>query len=302
MKTLTLIFAVLAAAVAGRADGLKQNLVPADARWLLHLDGDAFRKSRIGAMIVEEKGDAKIKELEAETKQDFDFSFKKIKAITVFGPKVGEEDNGVMLLQTTADVAKDLEKLTNMKAAAGGSADPGVSRITIDGNDAYTVGKDLNLMAAGADTWVLSKNRASMLSARNVAMGKAAALKNAAFLEYPTVTNSFFFLAFADASGVDKLPAQAQILKKADGGRIVMGESGDKVFLDISLKSKDNDALAQIKQVVQGLIAIVSLSQGENKDLMALANSAAVSSTNQMVSLSLSFPLDRAMKKVREQE
>jgi len=47
----------LAIALPTRADGLKQNLIPANSRWVLHLDAEAFRKSRIGAMIVERQYD-----------------------------------------------------------------------------------------------------------------------------------------------------------------------------------------------------------------------------------------------------
>lgn len=301
MKKLILLAVLAATTIGARADGLKQNLVPADARWLLHLDGAAFRKSRIGAMIVEDKCEPKVRQARKDTQIDFDFSFNKITAITAFGPKVGEQDNAVLVIQTVADVRGDLEKLIALKEKNGGN-EPPVARITVDGNEIYTVGGDVNATEAAKGIWVVSKSRSSMLAASAVAAGKAPAIKDAPFLEYPAITNSFFLLAAADTGGADKLPAQAQILKKADGGRVVLGESGDKLFLNLALKSKDSDAVAQIQQVLQGLIAIVSLSQPDNKDLIALAGSAAVSSTSQIVSLNLSFPLERAMKKVRDGE
>src|SRR6478672_5265744 len=110
MKT---IFLVMAAAVAFNvsADALKQSLVPANSRWILHLDAEAFRKTRIGAMIVEDKAESKVRKLKEDAKLDLDFSFSKITAITAFGPKVGEANDGVLLVQTTADVRGDLEKL-----------------------------------------------------------------------------------------------------------------------------------------------------------------------------------------------
>src|SRR5689334_9344554 len=115
MKMIFWLAALLAPAFVTRADGLKQNLVPADSRWVLHLDAEAFRKSRIGAMIVEDKAESKVRQVKQDTKLDLDFSFNKITAVTAFGPKVGENRDAVLLIQTTADVRGDLEKLIGFK-------------------------------------------------------------------------------------------------------------------------------------------------------------------------------------------
>src|SRR2546423_2746364 len=115
MKTIFLLTAAFATMLMARADGLKQNLVPANSRWVLHLDAEAFRKTRIGAMIVEDKAESKVRKLKEDSKLDLDFSFNKITAITAFGPKVGEHNDGVLVVQTTADVRGDLEKLIGFK-------------------------------------------------------------------------------------------------------------------------------------------------------------------------------------------
>jgi hypothetical protein len=121
-------------------------------------------------------------------------------------------------------------------------------------------------------------------------------------LNYPAVNNSFFFLALADTgSAGDRLPAHAKILQKADGGRLAVGESGDKILFNLALRAK-GDAVAEMQQVAQGLIAFAKLAHQDNKDLSFLVDSAAVSTNNNYVSVQLSFPLDRAMKKVREKE
>src|SRR5436853_7419487 len=94
-RSVALVAATFLAGFSLRADGLKQNLVPADTRWLLHLDGDAFRKSRIGAMIVEDKFESKVNQLKHDTQTDFSFSFSKVTAVTAFGNKMDEHENAV---------------------------------------------------------------------------------------------------------------------------------------------------------------------------------------------------------------
>lgn len=302
MKKLTILCSVAAAILSTHADVLKQQFVPPNTRWLLHLDADAFRKTRLGEMVVNEKVNPKIREAEDATKLDFSFRAQKIASITLCGPKVGEEKDGVLILETTADIRGDLEKLIAFKQVNGGS-EPAIARLSVNGNDLYTIGADLNAMEAGKGIWIVGKSKTSIQSAREVVLGKSDALQDASFLTYPAVTNSFFFLAVADTGGAgDKLPAQAKILQKAEGGRVIIGESGEKLFLNLALRSRDADTLAQIQQVVQGLIAFVSLAQADNKDLSALVSSASVSSSKDIVSVNLSFPLDRAMKKVREEQ
>lgn len=302
MKSFTLTLAAAAAILSSsQADVLKQNFVPSNTRWLLHLDADAFRKTRLGAVVAAEKVNAKIKEAEDATKLDLSFAAEKISSVTLCGPKVGEEQEGILILETTADIRSDLEKLIGFKEMNGGK-EPQISRLSVNGNELYTIGEDLNAMEAAKGVWVVGKNKAVVQSAREVVMGKGSALKDDSFLSYPAVTNTFFFLAVADAgSAGDKLPAQAKILQKAEGGRVVIGESGEKILLNVALKAKDAETITQIQQVVQGLIAIVSLTQPDNKDLTTLMGSAAVQSTSNTVSVSLSFPVDRAMKKVREE-
>jgi hypothetical protein len=303
MKTLFVaVAAALTIALPTRGDGLKQNLVPANSRWILHLDAEAFRKSRIGAMVVEDKAESKVRKLKEDSKLDLDFSFNKVTAITAFGPKVGEHNDGVLVVQTTADVRGDLEKLIGFKELSG-NGEPPISRITANGVEMYKIHDEINLVQAGDKTWLISKSKASLQAAREVALGKAEALKDATFLNYPAMNNSFFFVAVADTgSAGDKLPAQAKILQKAEGGRLAIGEKEDKILFNLALRTKDAETIAEMQQLAQGLIAFVKLAQPDNKDLTALVSSASVTTNANFLAVELSFPLDRAMNKVREKE
>jgi hypothetical protein len=302
MKTKLFLAAAFALALPISADGLKQNLVPSNSRWVLHLDVEAFRKSRIGAMIVEDKAESKVRQVKEDSKLPLDFSFHKITSITAFGPKVGEQNDGVLLVQTTADVRGDLEKLIGLKELSGGG-EPPVSRITANGVEVYKIGEDLNAMQAGEKTWLVGKNKATLAAAREVAMGKAEGLKDPAFLNYPALANSFFFVAVADTGTAgDKLPAQAQILRKAEGGRVAIGEKEEKILINVALRSKEPQVLTEMQQIAQGLVAFAKLAQPDNKDLNALVSSAAVSTNDNYLSVELSFPLNRAMEKVREKD
>jgi hypothetical protein len=296
------ILAATAAATPALAGALNQNLVPAGARWLLHLDAEAFRQSRIGAMITEEKFESQVRKAEADAKTDFSFSFTKVTAVTAFGARIGDgsDKDGVLMIQTPADVRSDMAKLIAIKEA-GTTGEPPISKIAHGDATTYSIGHDLFLMDGGPNVWLLGKSKTALEGARQVAIGKAAALTDAEFLKFPAPENTFFFMAAADTGSTGaKLPAQARILQNADGGRIVIGELGDKLFLNLALKSKDTGTIQKIRDVLYGLKALAALTASEDKDLAALTSSAAVSATDHVVSVNLSFPVKRAMERARE--
>src|SRR5206468_3517854 len=149
----------------------------------------------------------------------------------------------------------------------------------------YKIHDEINVVQAGEKTWLIGKNKTSLLAARDVALGKGESLKDPALLNYPAINNSFFFVAIADTgSAGDRLPAQAKILQKAEGGRLAIGENGDKILFNLALRAKEAQTIGEMQQVAQGLIAFVKLAQADNKDLGALVNSAAVSTNQNYIS------------------
>jgi hypothetical protein len=299
MKRMILALGFLVAGLSQICAGPNQNWIPANAKWLLHVDGAAFRKSRIGTLILEQRLEPLVGMAEKHAGVDLNFSFLEIRSLTAFGSRVGEggERDAVLLLETTADLRADAEKLLARKAE---NAAISIAKENEGGVDFYTLGGDLVVAPAVKDLWVVSKNKKAAFAAREVLLGKAPALKDATFLNSPVATNSFFLLAAAETSGAGGLPAQARILQKADGIRISVGEQGEKLCLNLMLRAKDSETLAQIRDVITGLKALVALGGVGNEDLAALSSSAQITSDSEALSVNLFLPLKRAMQKVRD--
>src|SRR4051794_20556281 len=66
-------FVLLLIAVATRGDGLNQKLVPANTKWLLHLDGEAFRKSRVGEFVINQKLEKFVDQAKKDLNTELDF-------------------------------------------------------------------------------------------------------------------------------------------------------------------------------------------------------------------------------------
>ncbi len=279
---------------------LNQKLVPANSKWLLHVDGAGFRNSKIGTLLLNERLEPEVATAERHAGTNFSFSFKKIQSLTAFGSRVGEggERDAVLLMETSADLRGDAEKLLAKKGANPSMEIP-ISKGIENGTEFFTVGGDLVVAPAGKNLWVLGKNKTATFAARDVALGKAPSIKHSNFLNSST-TNSFFILAAAETRGAGGLPAQAKILQNAEGLRITVGESGENLLINLALRAKDPETVSQMHDVLQGLKALATLGGTANEDLKILSSSAVILSREDAVLVTLNLPLARAMQKVRE--
>jgi hypothetical protein len=96
------------------------------------------------------------------------------------------------------------------------------------------------------------------------------------------------------------LPPHAAVLKKAEGGRLVIGETGDRIVLNLDVKAASPDVAQQIQQVVQGLLALGALNAEQQPDLAALAQGVRVSLNGSLVSLGVEIPTAKILNMIKE--
>ena len=151
---------------------------------------------------------------------------------------------------------------------------------------------------------VLSKSREAVEKAEAVLNGKSANLSTGkAFSGFPETPKAFFFLAIAEGFNEDApLPPQAKVLKMTEGARLILGENAGSLFLNLALKAKSSEVMTQMQQVIQGTVALASLSQPENPDLMQLAQSVKVSGDDKMVTVGVEFPVEKAIRLLGEKK
>jgi hypothetical protein len=286
---------------------LQKEQVGSDAKWLLHLDLDKLRSSKVGTYFTRQVLEQKLSQPKADLKRDLDFDLdlNKISSITAYGTDYGSKPdaNGVLVIKTTLDVGKVLDAAIE-KFFPNGESGGGIKKTQQGSAVLYSINDDVFVTIFPGDLVVVAKSRAPIQKASEVLAGKLANLTSGkAFSGFPDVQKAFFFLGIAEAFNADvPIPPQANVLKMADGGRVVLGENAGRLFLNLALKAKNSEVVTQIQQVIQGLVALASLSKAENKDLMQLVQSAKVSADENMVSLTLEFPVERAIEKLSEEK
>jgi hypothetical protein len=306
-----LVATILALAATAMAGPLQREQVAADAKWLLHLDVDKLRSTTVGDSFVKEVNDKVLAEQKAKLNRDadFDLDLSKLKSVTAYGDYGGS--NNVILLKGDFDVGKLLETALGQVAKQKGLPSWPFEKSVRDGIVTYTFPDHVSIWIRPDKTTIFSKSSEATEKANAVLSGKTASLASSgAFADFPKVQKTFFFFGAAEgfnssrelnAEAGGKNNPKAKILNLTDSGRIVIGQDADQIFLNVSLKAKTADVVTQMQQVVQGMIALASLTQSENEDFQQLANSAKVSAAGNIVSLSLNYPAEKALLMLNKQ-
>jgi hypothetical protein len=226
-----------------------------------------------------------------------------INSVTIYGTEYqSPEEHSVLLIRASPDFEKILVGFLAGMALAGTNAPIQVTQ-TQDGSVSFYAIPDTAYCAIiPGKVIAIGRSREVTENAANVLTGKAPNLAaGAAFAEFGDVKEAFFFLGVAQGFNLGNgLPPQAKLFQAADAGRVVLGEEADQIFLHLALRGKNADVVAQMEQVVQGLIAIGSLSQPQDKDVAHLLHSIQVSTNDNVVNVGVDFPVDRAIEQLTQ--
>ena len=285
------------------ANSLKPEQVSPDAKWLLHVDLENLRKTKAGDFLLNGFVAQQIAQATNQLKFDFSNLFQKITSITAYGTdfKNGPQADGVLIINADSETQKALEGLlvAQILAVTNGP----VKKVENDSVALYSIANEIFVSPDKGGVIVVSKSQDQIELARDIMAGKKTKLNsNKLFTSFPSVSNSFFFLGVAEAfSGPGVTLPQAKILQMADGGRVVLGEAADLLVLNLTLRGKTPEVTKQIQQVIEGMVALVSLGQPDNEDLLQLAKSTKVSSTAEMVSLNVDYPVAKVLALLSEE-
>ncbi len=270
IATAVLLAAGLAAspAWAGRLD---RKLVPADAAWLAHLDVEALLGSTIGKALLEEAGDLHggldgIEELNRELGIDLRTD---LKSLTLFGGGGDPEDDAVSVAVTNARADVAVERLT---------AKESVETLDLDGQTVFVIPD-----GCGGETYVhvrrgkgvaqrlvlCSRSRDSMRRALAVVAGDAPSLtrQDAGILGTRPRSGSILFAAAGPLQDLQAIRPASEIFRLARGITIDLGETEDEMRGEATLFANDEEAAANMADVVQGMVALGHLLGDEDAEL-----------------------------------
>ncbi len=285
---------------------LERSQVAADAKWLLHLDVEALLKSQLGAgltkAVVAEAGD----DLKEDAGLDLPAIIRNTGAIMAYGTdyKSGKDGKGILIWQGSKEIEQIASAFLVQQAEAAKAGAGNVKVVRSGSQPVYAFGDDMHVQVRPGGGLILGRTVAQIDDATQVLDGRAPSLKDrATFAEYSALPGGFFFLALAEGFNQNaEVPPQASVLKLADGGRIALGEADGKLRLQLTLKAQSEEVTQQIQQVVQGLLAIVTMTQTEAPELQEMIRGTKVNADGKRVTVDLTIPTEAALKQINERQ
>lgn len=306
--------AILAAPLV-QAGSLEKKNVAADTKWLLHLDVDALLKSKVGSYVHEEVLEPKMKQQRNLLEGMFGVSLKPdmVHSVTIYGTSFEKEPqlHAVAMVRTDIDISGIVKKVIEFQnlgdSASGSNSGDKIKSLQSKPFPLYWMkgekGEDVYFGNPSGNLWLLTLNREKLDNAVSVIQGKSLNIESGSDLKNISSSNqSVLFLAMAKGFNESApLPPQAQILKMAENASMTLGESGEFLQAQLSMSAQTTEAAAQMAQLAQGMIALVTLSQSENPDALELARNAKVTQEKTNVSLTVKYPISKALNKIKEE-
>ncbi len=284
------------------ANPMPEASIPETVDWFAHLDADQLRSTRVGGTLFEEL--ANIDPLKENEKLPINpiLILNGLKGITAFGtipnPQAeGEEVDVVALISGTPELMQIFKGLI---AGFQLEKPDAIAEIQIEDNK-FLFMKEAGISGIflGEDQIAISKSMVSMTKFLSVHSGKANHMQFGKQFPVPNYVDGmgvYMGIYVEGLSEFQELPAQARILQLTEAVAVQLGESQNNLHLLASLIADVPDTASRVRDVLNGLVAVMMLTQNGHPDVATLVNSAKVSQQDNAVTLKVDYPAASAEK------
>jgi hypothetical protein len=286
-KRITLAWLALACVGTAWAAPLNLQSIPRSARWVLHIDGQAFWASQLGQHILsgldandQTKRNAVKELIGSDVIED-------LHGITLYGPSP-DEKQAVTLVQGNFAAKKILSLI---------ALSPGYSVSSLGQRDVYQWRSEKDQKGyhgtfVNPHLIAISQSGSALEQALDAL--EAAPEPDAPRETFPMITgapDSAFILACAkDLDQLSQGNGHAAILRDARVLAFIGYEDGGQLTLTVQLVTLSNETANQVEQMLQGLLAFARLQQNQHPEIVPFLDSLALTSEGNGVRLKLQHP------------
>ena len=250
-------------------DPLDATRVPAEAKWVMHMDIDAMRESELGEYIRSKwlSRDRLRKHMEGIFEKTGMDPRKDLRSMTLYDNRF-EKHHGTALIEVQNVDAQKLLTLLRERHPDVRISNYGEHRLYIWKADH---GKKKDHFVTGClykeSILVFSGETANVMVALDVFDGKAAALSDSSPLAAAAQDGTLLLARGIDMAEKD-WPGRCPVLRDSDQFSLSLGESDGNLFVDSAMVTNKEETATSAVSVVDGLRAMISLRHGENEHVM----------------------------------
>ena len=284
------------------ANPMPEASIPETVDWFAHLDADQLRSTRVGGSLFEQLANIDLMKENEKLPINPILVLNGLKGITAFGtipnPQAdGEEVDVVALISGTPEL---MQIFKGLLAGFQLEKPEAIAEIEIEGNK-FLFMKEAGISGIflGEDQIAISKSMVSMTKFLSVHSGKADHMQFGKQFPVPNYVGGmgvYMGVYVEGLSDFQNLPAQARILQLTEAVAVQLGETQDNLHLLASLITDVPKTASQVSDVLNGLVAVMMLTQNGHPDVATLVNSAKVSQQDNAVTLKVDYPAASAEK------
>jgi hypothetical protein len=280
-------------------------IVPADAKWVVHIDLNAVRESPVGKelMAIVEKN--AVIPNSANIQIDVKKVIATLGSATAYGTtfsKDPKEIDGTLVLQGTDDLRKIAEGLAAQFSVSNPELVTDVKDLPFP---AYSIKGELTVAFPREPIILVSRSKPQLLKALELYRGKGARGSSSLKNLIPK-TKTLLVLAASEVPNTDGLfpedAPQARILKMASSASVAIGNDEKLTTASIQLVATNEEMSDKLLKIVQGLTAMLSLAQSDDTQISEFLRSVKAERVGKTIVLSLSFPSEALVKMIRNVE
>ena len=260
------------------ADGLRKEFVPANAKWLAHVDVEGIRRSKTatslsGRMdILALKHDADIDEFERELGIEIE---RDILSVTIYGT-TDAVDHPVVVIHATSEIDRAMRRVETLpehrrdavaghrvhRLARDGSGESGAWTMYVlaDGDERHLVLADDDEELAHGIRLLEGKGK----SLASVEGGALTATPREGSLVFVSIPSGFTKLA--------EIEATSAVVRLAKSATFDLSERRGELRATLTVSTDNVDDATKVAQVVQGAMALASLAASDGEAPSALRN------------------------------
>ena len=280
-------FLLLAAAV--DAAPLSRNQIPAEAKWILHLDIEQFAPSQTCRLLLNNPGnDDRLNTLLTHYRNLLGVDpLKALANITLYGEET-TGNRGVAIVRGTFPSKVLISRLSTYQEYATRKT----AGATVHTWKDRASGATMNACLYSTGLLVITSDNTSMDSALGIFKGSRPSLesvKNPALAIPSSVTGAFLTVASCGYAGASPHPLKAMLLRNTTCATMQVAESQGIMDANIVLAAVSSDAAFQIHQILNGLIVSSAFTE-ESSGLAKLAELSEVKRQDRQVTLRIHCP------------
>jgi hypothetical protein len=286
--TFFLLSAVLIVSSSGWAAPLNRSHVPAEAKWLLHLDFDAFGDSELWRLVSQEISEKEQKKIDAITALLDSDPTKDIHGATLYGTD-SQEENAVVMLYGRFNKEKLLSLLVLNEAYAEDEYNGRKLYHWVDEKD----NKQKVGMFATDSLIVISQSEQSVQASVDLLAGQVNSLAGQADAPLGTLVetpeNAFMVIAADGLAELNKDKQHAAILQNSKMMAVVVGENNGDLYLKVNLTAETDEAAMQIEQVLVGIKSFIALKYVNEPEIMSLFQATTLQRNENKLSMTVQY-------------